>query len=121
MAQDLEDRFGHFNPVAHAQLGVRAKPMRQRGISRIFPLQDFAQYAANLLDPHRRHHVWAVCGCAAVACKGAGIAARRSAFPTRGAAFLSSEERRVGKECVSTCRSRWCPQHSKKKTTGLEL
>src|SRR3546814_11686943 len=27
-----------------------------------------------------------------------------------------SEERRVGKECVSTCRSRWSPYHSKKKT-----
>src|SRR3546814_13488441 len=26
-------------------------------------------------------------------------------FPTR------SEERRVGKECVSTCRSRWSPNH----------
>src|SRR3546814_17527559 len=24
-----------------------------------------------------------------------------------------SEERRVGKECVSTCRSRWSPYHSK--------
>src|SRR3546814_14994634 len=24
---------------------------------------------------------------------------------------LRSEERRVGKECVSTCRSRWCPYH----------
>src|SRR3546814_13356579 len=27
-----------------------------------------------------------------------------------------SEERRVGKECVSTCRSRWSPYHSTKKT-----
>src|SRR3546814_6662476 len=27
-----------------------------------------------------------------------------------------SDERRVGKECVSTCRSRWSPYHSKKKT-----
>src|SRR3546814_19101588 len=27
-----------------------------------------------------------------------------------------SEERRVGQECVSTCRSRWSPYHSKKKT-----
>src|SRR3546814_14275643 len=27
-----------------------------------------------------------------------------------------SEERRVGKECVSTCRSRWAPDHSKQKT-----
>src|SRR3546814_14452448 len=28
---------------------------------------------------------------------------------------LSSEERRVGKECVITCRSRWSQYHSKKK------
>src|SRR3546814_5594289 len=27
------------------------------------------------------------------------------------AARLRSEERRVGKECVSTCRSRWSPYH----------
>ena len=24
---------------------------------------------------------------------------------------IRSEERRVGKECVSTCRSRWSPYH----------
>src|SRR3546814_18657279 len=30
-------------------------------------------------------------------------------------AMVRSEERRVGKECVSTCRSRWSPYHSKKK------
>src|SRR3546814_19102221 len=28
-----------------------------------------------------------------------------------------SEERRVGKECVSTCRSRWSPYHYKKKNS----
>src|SRR3546814_17693104 len=28
---------------------------------------------------------------------------------------LRSEARRVGKECVSTCRSRWSPAHYKKK------
>src|SRR3546814_12137196 len=27
---------------------------------------------------------------------------------------IRSEERRVGKECVSTCRSRWSPYHKKK-------
>src|SRR3546814_16236968 len=36
-----------------------------------------------------------------------------------------SEERRVGKECVSTCRSRWSPSHSKKnqqrKQTSREI
>src|SRR3546814_10501426 len=30
--------------------------------------------------------------------------------PERGLA-VRSEERRVGKECVSTCRSRWSPYH----------
>src|SRR3546814_12215599 len=28
---------------------------------------------------------------------------------------VRSEERSVGKECVSTCRSRWSPHHQKKK------
>src|SRR3546814_20228667 len=37
------------------------------------------------------------------------IAARASIRQQR------SEERRVGKECVSTCRSRWSPYHYKKK------
>src|SRR3546814_11668750 len=32
--------------------------------------------------------------------------------PEYGFYFVSrSEVRRVGKECVSTCRSRWCPDH----------
>src|SRR3546814_5573800 len=30
---------------------------------------------------------------------------------SRRAPFNRSEERRVGKECVSTCRSRWSPYH----------
>src|SRR3546814_18310974 len=39
-------------------------------------------------------------------------------FTTRAADEMRSrsEERRVGKECVSTCRSRWSPYHYKKKT-----
>src|SRR3546814_16860880 len=31
------------------------------------------------------------------------------------ARLARSEERRVGKECVSKCRSRWSPEHKKKK------
>src|SRR3546814_15727011 len=31
-----------------------------------------------------------------------------------------SEERRVGKECVSTCRSRWSPYHKKKKNKNTK-
>src|SRR3546814_15904313 len=37
---------------------------------------------------------------------------RRHCVPRRSA---RSAERRVGKECVSTCRSRWSPYHQKKK------
>src|SRR3546814_15868109 len=37
----------------------------------------------------------------------------------RSAMVPRSEERRVGKECVSTCRSRWSPYHEKKKILKL--
>src|SRR3546814_16995513 len=33
---------------------------------------------------------------------------------------IRSEERRVGKECISTCRSRWAPYHSKTKKIKLQ-
>src|SRR3546814_8112593 len=33
----------------------------------------------------------------------------------RGIVAARSEERRVGKECVSTCKCRWSPYHYKKK------
>src|SRR3546814_18798591 len=36
----------------------------------------------------------------------------------RGAILARSEERRVGKECVSTCSSRWSPYHYKKNTNN---
>src|SRR3546814_12617932 len=36
-------------------------------------------------------------------------------------ALARSEERRVGKECVSTCRSRWSPYHSKKNTKSIKI
>src|SRR3546814_18741523 len=36
-------------------------------------------------------------------------------------ASVRSEERRVGKECVRTCRSRWSPYHYKTKMTLKKL
>src|SRR3546814_8473510 len=36
---------------------------------------------------------------------------RQASDPVAAAARQRSEERRVGKECVSTCRSRWSPYH----------
>src|SRR3546814_20357775 len=45
---------------------------------------------------------------------GIGTAGRRAVpqYPEAG----RSEERRVGEECVSKCRYRWCAYHSKKKS-----
>src|SRR3546814_9811955 len=55
---------------------------------------------------------------AAGAAEPVGTTAGQQAAPTipavggpAGTAPLRSEERRVGKECVSKCRSRWSPYH----------
>src|SRR3546814_11790892 len=39
------------------------------------------------------------------------VGPRAADQPIRPQAAVRSEERRVGKECVSTCRSRWSPYH----------
>src|SRR3546814_14650166 len=44
----------------------------------------------------------------------------RAGLAAQGLYLARSEERRVGKECVSTCRSRWSPYHSKKKKTSTK-
>src|SRR3546814_15286563 len=53
------------------------------------------------LEPHLAASVAGVAGIE-LAVLGPGALARLA---------LRSEERRVGKECVSTCRSRWSPYH----------
>src|SRR3546814_16393389 len=46
---------------------------------------------------------------------GLRYAVRRNGVPPKQVSIrIRSEERRVGKECVSTCRSRWSPYNSKK-------
>src|SRR3546814_13859079 len=44
----------------------------------------------------------------------------RSISCTRPSRISRSEERRVGKACVSTCRYRWAPVHYKKKRTNIK-
>src|SRR3546814_14745826 len=41
----------------------------------------------------------------------------RAAYSVGNFVNPRSEERRVGQECVSTCRSRWSPYHYKKNNT----
>ena len=40
-----------------------------------------------------------------------GLSTERDVSLTSGAGICRSEERRVGKECTSWCRSRWSPYH----------
>src|SRR3546814_18907174 len=64
---------------------------------------------------------WAGCGGASPDYSGAKMNGRAHLFHITNAApeieCRRSEERRVGKECVSKCRSRWSPYHSKNTST----
>src|SRR3546814_11557380 len=65
-------------------------------------VQKFAFIGKKILDPFlKRRGERSVLPVAVVSCDHALVLHR----PDR------SEERRVGKECVSTCRSRWSPYH----------
>src|SRR3546814_20231938 len=55
----------------------------------------------------------AICNSASIWRSSTGSVMQRSS--ARSSSICRSEERRVGKECVSTCRSRWSPDNSKKK------
>src|SRR3546814_9105884 len=61
----------------------------------------------------RAHRLRAAKAAPAVAAEQSGGTSRRQAPLFRHVAWARrrSEERRVGKECVSTCRSRWLPYH----------
>src|SRR3546814_20400821 len=45
----------------------------------------------------------------------------RALFDETGKQVERSEERRVGKECVSTCSSRWWPMNSHKICADIEM
>src|SRR3546814_14470844 len=57
------------------------------------------QFLDGQLQPHRLRD----------ACDAAGIGLTLSLHEGYDHSYYRSEERRVGKECVSTCRSRWSP------------
>src|SRR3546814_12668396 len=69
------------------------------------------------VEDHLRLH--AACYHGSIACKSlnAFVSHRTIYVVPPYAAAIRSEERRVGNECVSTCRSRWSPTHTKKQQT----
>src|SRR3546814_11425650 len=81
---------------------------------------DFREYFRIGLGAFGRQFNLAVCNCVATALQDkhdivGGATARAGQHHFHGAGrTIRSEERRVGKECVRTCRSRWTPYHSKK-------
>src|SRR3546814_6063894 len=64
---------------------------------------------ADVEPEYRGDAVVGLDGFAAIVAKFAHKALRKDGAEGRGQKKRRSEERRVGKECVSTCRSRWWP------------
>src|SRR3546814_17251324 len=74
---------------------------------RAFPRRQQAEVEVGILPPPTRAHqpfAGAI-----------GVVEQHRSAARNAAEQRRSEERRVGKECVSPCRSRWSPYHSKKK------
>src|SRR3546814_14274373 len=94
----------HVKPVAACDIGRSDKG---RNISNVTPqpLDDvsFKQELAAML-PHLRAFGRSLCG-------NADLADDLVQETMMKAWKARSEERRVGTECVSTCRSRWSPYH----------
>src|SRR3546814_13202536 len=80
--------FGSGKGAVNADLSYPLPRLLGGGPDLYLFAQSFYGYGENLLDYNRR--------------------TRRLRI---GVALVRSEERRVGKECVSTCRSRWSPYH----------
>src|SRR3546814_14425868 len=89
-SSDLHER-GMKGPVAHGDIGAA---VARRGVEFV---EGALRRRALLITRDRRREPGG---------------ARFDRKPER--AHLRSAERRVGKECVSTCRSWWSPDHSKK-------
>src|SRR3546814_20132606 len=69
----------------------------------------FAEQIANDSSVTVRAMVWFVLATVPITLAIAVLSIREGEAPSQ--VHERSEERRVGKECVSTCRSRWSPYH----------
>src|SRR3546814_17303350 len=96
-AERVHERLGREHRLAIGKV-ARDRGDRRTGVHRLDRCKGFS--------PRRFDHLAAVANIRPVETatdKAVDMVARLVARPFR------SEERRVGKECVSTCRSRWSP------------
>src|SRR3546814_16721897 len=73
-------------------------------------LKDRKLRLEGIMQPNFPSHIASRLCCVNVRC-GTSMPALRVSRSVKEFAEGRSEERRVGKECVSTCRSRWAPDH----------
>src|SRR3546814_12733239 len=100
-SSDLPGYLEHFGRPGHPGEILAHACLRFRFDSGVMPLWEFARKGDTLkVDPPAKLIVQA----------GAAVdLAIESALA--GAGIIRSEERRVGTECVRTCRYRWAPAH----------
>src|SRR3546814_15483127 len=105
----LYDKPGFGKPLRNAPRSLRMGEIvgrfladhlvRGGGGEEIFvPVRPAVEFGAEIMRLRPRH-------------ENAGVVLQLIVYPCRRRFGSRSEERRVGKECVSTCRSRWSPYH----------
>src|SRR3546814_11371889 len=100
MPQQRPPRYSHFWPACTARYRREERmTMNRRTFTRLGALG--AAFAS----------VPIVSGCTAQKRSGLDVLIIGGGLSGLAAGWERSEERRVGKECVSTCRSRWSPDH----------
>src|SRR3546814_20459519 len=98
----LEDFVDEHNPVRVVDAFVDALDLRELGFARAVPttLGRPGYHPAVLLKLYVYGYLNRI-----------PSSRRLEREASRTVELMRSEERRVGKECVSTCRSRWSPDH----------
>src|SRR3546814_5632905 len=114
----LDDIVADNGRVAGGELGRNAEPLLHRRHIIVVQERDLVagifgnlrpRFAATAARIAINSHGRLLCGGSGSTTSAPALRTCRSPFSARLGA--RSEERRVGKECVSTCRSRWSPYH----------
>src|SRR3546814_14186856 len=101
---------------SQADLARKATLLHRRAGETLFHIGDDAAQSLYLIEGELQFEDTAGKALSTLRANDAAATHRIAHQSPRTVSARRSEERRVGKECVSTCRSRWSPDHYKKKT-----